>query len=103
MTDPYQIPIEELQQELVDMQQRNEEMAVKLGQENVGVNPYLILSLRLDALLDSILDERNRILYEIRYEQDFFRLLEKMQENSNRARLLQPMRQQTGGGGLIVP
>jgi hypothetical protein len=82
-----EVTVEELFQELQGLQNQNEAAAMKLGQEGMPVNPYSMLSLRIDTILNSILDERNRIIFEINYENSFAVMLANIQTQLNRRKL----------------
>ncbi len=100
---------------LIDLRDHNVAKLRELAGFRRRPHPELVASMRLDALLDLVLGDLDRIRFELLFEQRIAELLDNALAEARRSELLdgvgQPMPQMPGvqdngrppGSGLIVP
>lgn len=66
-------------------------------------DPRMVLSLRLEILIDKLLQGADRVHFDVMFETQMAELLTACQSQLSRAQLLAPTQAGPPGGGLIIP
>jgi len=90
---------------LVDIRKSNAEKFAQLQKSGIRLDPASVVMTRLNTLLEFLLSEDDRTLYEIEFEEAVKEILDKADEQVRKAQLLAPLQQPAASGttGLILP